>query len=306
MFDMATDSGLFATRAALLEKGFKLEGNVFVKGEEKWLPLYEAKMVWQYDHRFGSYESVTSRGNTHLVSTPDVNYSDVHHLITPWYWVSLNDVLHRTSLWKHTWLLGWRDITNSTNRRTLISCLIPLGGCGDKFLLLFADGPIKKMMALYGQINSIVCDYLVRNKLGGTSLKYFILRQIPILPPSHYSELNLHQIIPKIIELTYTAWDLEGFAQDILKEIGEEAWNTWFPSNPVHGGKVDPFIWDEERRFILQRELDAIYAHLYGISRDDLAYILDTFPIVRKNDETKYGYFRTKEDVLSLYDKFQI
>ena len=306
MFHMANDSGLFATRATLLEKGFKLEGNVFVKGEEKWLPLYEAKMVWQYDHRFGDFCTVTERSNTNLPTTGVDAYLNPHYSPFTWYWVNAEEQskIFGSTIRRKEWLLGFRDVTNSTNARTMVSCIIPSVGVNHKMPLIFTDMSTLQEIQLCSTLNSIVLDYLVREKIGGTSMGYFILKQLPLFPPDLYPNGFLSHLVSKVIELTYTAWDLEGFAQDILKEIGEEAWNTWFPNNPVHGGKVDPFIWDEERRFTLQRELDAIYARLYGINKDDLVYILDTFPIVRKNDETKYGYFRTKEDVLMWYDHY--
>lgn len=62
--------------------------------------------------------------------------------------------------------------------------------------------------------------------------------------------------------------------------------------------------WDGERRAALRAELDAIYAHLYGLTREELGYILETFPIVKRKDVERYGSFRTKEMVLSYYDKF--
>src|SRR4051794_27136969 len=63
-----------------------------------------------------------------------------------------------------------------------------------------------------------------------------------------------------------------------------------------------PFGWDDERRATLRAELDGIYAHLYGLSRDDFAYILDTFPIVRDKDVKGFGEFRTKRLCLEAYD----
>lgn len=136
-------------------------------------------------------------------------------------------------------------------------------------------------------------------------MNFFILYQLPVIPPECYDENLISMISPKVVELTYTAWDLEPFAQDILSEIGPEKWNEWFPNNPLKENKPQPFRWDTDRRFELQRELDAIYAHLYGISREDLEYILETFPIVKKNDEKTYGVFKTKERVLHYYDQYQ-
>lgn len=66
-----------------------------------------------------------------------------------------------------------------------------------------------------------------------------------------------------------------------------------------------PFRWDEERRFLIRCELDAAYFHLYGIERDDVDYIMETFPIVKRKDEAKYGTYRTKEVILDIYDQMK-
>src|SRR5207302_344915 len=90
-------------------------------------------------------------------------------------------------------------------------------------------------------------------------------------------------IAPQVLELTYTAWDLEPFARDM-------------------GYSGPPFQWDEARRFLMRCELDAAFFHLYGIGREDVDYIMDTFPIVRRKDEQRYGEYRTKRVILERYD----
>ncbi|WP_415814874.1 hypothetical protein, partial [Deinococcus marmoris] len=94
-------------------------------------------------------------------------------------------------------------------------------------------------------------------------------------------------IAPRVLELTYMAHDLSGFAADL-------------------GYAGQPFTWNDERRFWLRAELDALYFILYGIARDDVAYIMDTFPIVRRKDEAAHGgVYRTKEAILSVFDELE-
>jgi hypothetical protein len=90
-------------------------------------------------------------------------------------------------------------------------------------------------------------------------------------------------LLPRVLELTYTAWDLEPFARDC-------------------GYDGPPFRWNEERRFLLRCELDAAYFCLYGIARDDVDYIMDTFPIAKRKDEQRYGEYPTKRVILEIYD----
>lgn len=140
--------------------------------------------------------------------------------------------------------------------------------------------------------------------MGGTNLNYFITKQLPVMQPM-YSFSSISLIARLTVELTYTAWDLKPFAEDILKEIGPEKWNEWFPENPLVDGIPQPFKWDEERRLQLRCELDAVYAHLYGISKDDLDYILGTFPIVKRKDEAKYGVYRTRDLIMEYYENYE-
>jgi hypothetical protein len=96
----------------------------------------------------------------------------------------------------------------------------------------------------------------------------------------------LHWILPRALELIYTAWDLKAFAKDC-------------------GYDSSPFRWDEERRFLLRCELDAGYFHLYSITRNDVDYIMETFPILKRKDEKQYGEYRTKRVILEVYDELQ-
>jgi hypothetical protein len=143
---------------------------------------------------------------------------------------------------------------------------------------------------LTANLNSMVLDFVARTAVGGTDLSYFIIKQLPVLPPETFEHTDAdgrtasHFIIPRVLELTYTAWDLETFARDL-------------------GYDGPPFRWDEERRFLIRCELDAAFFHLYGISRDDADYIMDTFPIVKRKDEESFGEYRTKRVILEIYDE---
>ncbi len=157
--------------------------------------------------------------------------------------------------------------------------------------LLFSGTDATISACLLACLDSIVLDYVARQKVGGTHLNYFVLNQLPVLPPAAYTVDAPWQpgtavrdwIAARVLELTYTAWDLAPFARDL-------------------GWTGPPFRYDPARRFLLRCELDAAFFHLYGVSRDDADYILDTFPIVRRADEKTYGEYRTKHTILDRYD----
>ena len=93
------------------------------------------------------------------------------------------------------------------------------------------------------------------------------------------------------IELTYTAHDIAGFAKD-MGYVDEE------------GNVKPPFPWDEERRLHLKCQLDALYFHLYGLTRDEADYVLETFPIVKRHDLKQFGRYRTKDLILHYYNAY--
>ena len=143
---------------------------------------------------------------------------------------------------------------------------------------------------LVALLNSYVVDFAARSSVGGTDLSYFIIKQLPVLNPK-----LLHQetgwgytyadfIVPRVLELTYTSSE--------LRSLGE-----------YFGYKKPPFPWDENRRFLLKCEIDAALFHLYDMEFEEVDYIMETFSIVKRNDERDFGEFRTKRVILEIYEE---
>jgi len=291
MFDMTNDSHLFRTHEQLEPDSWTLQGNVFYNSREIYLPLYEGKMILHYDHRFGSY---TAGAGPETYELNPAEHERPSRLPLPRYWVHES---HMPDFMKdkRKALLAFRDITNATNLRTAIFSTIPVEACGHTLPVLVLDPKcMRELTYLASCTSSFVFDYVARQKLGGTHMTFFILKQLPVLPPAQYIDICKwndrvslgNWILPHALELTYTAWDLEPFAKDC-------------------GYDGPPFRWNEERRFLLRCELDAAYFHLYSIERDDANYIMETFPIVKRKDEKEYGEFRTKRVILEIYDELR-
>ncbi len=294
MLHMANDSGLFRTRGELAQAGWTLQGNRYVKDSQVMLPLYEAKMTHIYTHRSGSFEAAAPGERPHRLPTPsDERLCDPSYAPLPFYWVAEADVDAKLDgVWDRAWLLGWRDVTDArASVRTVVSAVIPRVAVNDKFLLMMPFAPARLSACLYANLVSFVFDYCARQKVGGLSLKYYTMRQLPALlaldfkspAPWAHGDSVLAWMLPRILELTYTAWDLEPFARDC-------------------GDEGPPYIWDSQRRFVLQSELDAAFFHLYGVSRDDAEYILGTFDVLERADLRQHGEFRTRRVVLERYD----
>jgi hypothetical protein len=293
MLDMSVDSGSFHDRAACARDGFVLAGNVFARGGAKRLPLYEAKMVHHFDHRFATYEGQTEAQSNQgkCPELDDTAHADPLKVPLPYYWVD-DSVVHErlADRWARTWLLGWRDIARSSDMRTVIVDLLPRFAVGNKLPLCLPDQTPPLCACLFGNLASLVLDYCARQKVAGTSLNVFLVNQFPVLAPQTYSSSvgdNSKQIwqgwvAERVLELTYTSHDLTGFAMDA-------------------GYSGPPFRWDPERRAILRAELDAAFFHLYGLNADDTAYILDTFPVLRDKEVRQFGEYRTRRLVLERY-----
>lgn len=293
------------------------------------VPVVEAKTIHQFDHR---YASATGGGDTLSVSevsmrdkgNPGMSVRARYYVTEAFFLARLPVEFHRKG-----WFLTVRNIARSTDERTCIASVFPRGASCEHTPYIEIRGDGRASGVLAGLLNSCACDYVARQKVGGTHISYFILYQLPVIARAIYDQpcrwdlrgtfsewLSVH-----VLELVYTAWDLEPFAQEC-------------------GWDGPPFRWDDARRFLLRCELDAAFFHLYlpvddrgdwrpartadgcphdetagelaeltsrfPNPRDAAAYIMDTFPIVRRKDEEAFdGDYRTKRVILEIYDAMQ-
>jgi hypothetical protein len=296
LFNMTSDSQLFKTASQLASEGFSRKGNDWHRGPDCFLPLYEAKMIHQFDHRWAGYA-------TNGVDSSDLNpahKSDPDFEPAPRYWVPEAEVSVRLEAkgWKRKWIMGWRDITNATAANSVIAATLPIKGANHKLPLFLCSNKSNIQFALLANLNSIVLDYVAKQKISGTNLTYFFLKQFPILPPAFYTAPRLAFITPKVLELTYTSHSLAPFARDL-------------------GHDGPPFAWNEDRRANLRADLDAFYARAYDLTRDELRYILDptevkgpdypseTFRVLKEKEIRQHGEYRTQRLVLAAWDRME-
>ena len=322
LFNMASDSAHFRTAKQLADAGHIRAGVDWVQAGirpaqaalsvegggagslslsgggpkvSRYVPLYEAKMIHQYDHRWAGYDASGLEANDiELAEKMDRSFEP-----TPRYWVPEGEVNARLTDkgWNRRWLIGWRDITSAHVFRTVISTVFPRAGVGDTLLLKMPEvDDVRLNGAVVGNLCSLVLDFAARQKVGGTHLKYNVFKQLPILPPAFYSEPRLAFITPKVLELTYTSHSLAPFARDL-------------------GHDGPPFVWDDDRRALLRADLDAFYARAYGLTRDELRYILDpadvkgpdypseTFRVLKEKEIRHHGEYRTRRLVLAAWDR---
>lgn len=345
LFNMSSDSHLFRTLPQLESDGFTLFGNKMKRGDEIWLPLYESKMIWHYDHRYGSYEGVENRQSTQT-PTPNIwQYQNPEFQIIPWYWVSEVNVKEQlikkdsdgntTWQWNNKWYLGFRDITNSSNERTAVISVEPYSAVGNNNPLIFHRYGAIGTSLLQANFSSLIFDFPTRFKIAGTHMNFFYVNQLPVKTFDSYTKGEILIINTKTFELVYTSWDIKSFSDDVWKEAAadlraaiQQQWeankaatggHVWTPPEwceiDVEGCPLPPFKWDESRRAVLKAELDAIYAKLYGLTTEELRYILDpqdvygpdfpgeTFRVLKEKEIRLYGEYRTRRLVLEAWGK---
>ncbi len=228
-FDMTNDSDLFETSPG--------------KGK---LPLYEGKMIWQFDHKLAPprYWVDEKKGRARILGrTPDtgqkLDYQDYR--------------------------LGFRDVAASTNERAAIAAIFPTASfAGNTLPTSVPDAPgappPKGMCFLAAAFNSFVFDFLIRSKITN-HLNMFYVYQIPV-PRLTEKDPAFAPIVERAARLICTTPEFDELARSVGLKSHKD-------------GVTDP-----AKRLKLRAELDAIIAHLYGLTEGEFAHILGTFPIV--------------------------
>lgn len=382
MLNMTSKSKLFRTKKQLEEEGWVLAGNIFQKGDKKYLPIYEGKMIHHYNHRWASATACKSKAK--FVNSTAAELLDPDYSPMPRYWIdeqSFADELRGLEDKKTThaslpgvfppdekearidkefadedmdneemedletdatdcpafldeeksdsitnirenykWLIGFRGITNSTNERTLVGGAFPLLPVGNSLLLFFSDSKYAPFLPAF--LSSLVCDFLLRCKLGGTNFNRFHARQLPIPAPEMLDspapwqpEQSLAEWLkPRILELTFTTDSMRPFAlamgydgapfpfdeerrSEILAEVEAAFFHLYLPSDA--NGYWSEKHWQKERDFTALQEN-------FPSARDAAAFILDSFPLLKKKEFEKYACYKSKNMILKAYDIFTV
>ena len=377
MYNMTTASNFFIT-----------------KKKENYLPLYEAKLMHQFDHRWNTFV------NGSPVDVSPEQKSDPDFSVTPQYYVPYTEtVLRTTSLdlkivqalreaingddkklrslvaekaansgnlfaschseldsetdgidWQKVYaskdlcktvfeaaeklcpkyLMGFRNIARATDSRTFIASVIPFVGVGHSMPVFQTNKSPKYDACLIAHFCSLILDYVVRLKLGGTNMTYGYIKQFPILSPASFIESAQNFIVPRVMALTYTANDMTEWAKALWNDSSlkmrlkmlqlnnkenEGITDEKFVDREFSSSFLPPYIYDDAKRAVLRAELDAYFARLYGLTRTELQYILDphsvmgedypseTFRVLKDNEIAKYGEYRTQRLVLEAWDR---
>lgn len=321
MIHLSHDSGDLRTYQELIKTGAELRGDYFItKSGVTYAPIYEGKMIWFYNHHYASWPLEDERPSA-IPNVEEGDLSNPSSVIMPWYWIPLTDVKSKLVRlnsegeviweWKHDWLLAYRMISNATNERTFVLSLLPMPkGVSHSMIYLMIDDIIINTIA-QGLLSSIPFDYISRQKMGGSNMSIFMIKQMPILTKEQIPDSHILPIIKRVAHLNYFNHDLDNWAKELSDALTVEQ-NAEIPELKA----LSPFKYDSEKRAIIQAELDAIFAHLYGLNTEELKYILDpedvcgpgcineTFRVLKDNEIRQYGEYRTKRLVMDAWYRF--
>ena len=291
--DMTNDSGQFHTSSQLKSLGYyPVELNRYRRGGEEMLPLYQARMIHHFDHRYNSVQLNPSNVHNPYTNLPvtDIQRDDPDFYPVPQYHVK-DDFVRRKFPDSPAYAIGFRDIARATDERTMISTVVPWAGYGNNLPILVCAGEealdaFTDVAPLWAaNFCSFAFDFVARRKIQGTHMNLYILEQLPVITRDGYDRRFGDRTAAELVRdhalrLCYTAYDLQPFAR-------------------AQGHDGEPYGWDVETRRHLRARLDALYFLLYGLDQDDAAYVMDSFSITRRNDEREHrGVYRTKDLIL--------
>jgi hypothetical protein len=296
------------TKEKLEKEGFSLfQNSVFEKQDGRYLPLYEAKFIHQFDHRFGSFEGIDKenrfvrKAQTKRVSEEEKK--DPTYEVVPRYWVEESEFQSRISEidWGEDWVFTFRGITNTTtNFRTAMGAIAPFYGFGNSAPVLTFDSreTLEEDALLFTSFfTSFPFDFALRQSVGGANLNLYILEQMPIPTPEKISKIQIDYngkseslrsfLVRHALRLTWTSHSLDSLGEELEPEAG-------------------PFIWDEDDRRGRRAKIDAAIAHTYGLSREQFEYILDSFDILKERELSNRGEYRRKRECLEAFEEISI
>jgi hypothetical protein len=259
--------------------------------------VYEGKMVGPFDHRQADVVISPTATVRRAQGRPltDADHDDPDRSAQPQFFVAKQAVHARlaTSIGDKGWTVAFCDVTSATNERTVIAAAIPFAGAADTLPVVgVAERDPELTASFLAGLNTFVFDYIARQKIGGLHLRFGYIEQLVMPPPSLFRQgapwapavQSSRWVTDRVLELSFTSTDMRAMAVDL----------------GYHGS---PFRWNPERRTVLRAELDAAFFHLYGLAQEDVDYVMETFPIVKRRDEEQHGHYRTKALILDVYWK---
>jgi retron-type reverse transcriptase len=255
------------------------------------VPVYEGRMVWQYDHRAKGYRS----GRGRAAVWEDLPFGQPAKSIQPQWYIAKDRVPEKARERIMRYRVGFCDVASPTNERTLVAALIPPGTiCGHKVpTFLFEPRFEWSYMVWLAVANSFALDFLARKKVSLT-MSFTILDSLPF-PRPRGDEPWMPTLVPLALRLTATGPEMTAY----WNVLASKGWVSPVPPSTEVAGVTDP-----EQRLLVRAEIDAVVARdVFGLSREEIQHILETFPTAQEYEEQEFGEFRSRRLILEAYSR---
>ena len=272
-------------------------GRFMIGNVDNALPLYEAKYVHQYNHRFADFRHRDPA--QHLGVHPSCDRLTTSELmctsreIAPRFSITYEDELTRTH--GREWHLVVRNVFSSVaDSRSVIASVIPQAGVGNSLTMIQTGFGAEGQAVLLCLLNSYLIDFLVREKSTGSNLNFFVIQQIPLPAPSWLKA----QPSPDIDQ---SLWHW-------LAQMGAELAHTSDAMTPFFKaatGRLSTPTFDKERRRRLRAEVDAMTFRIFNLSRADLELVFSTFPVQRRLECQKYTSWLSRLAIEERFDSYR-
>lgn len=269
----------YTHRGYLLESEASNRQALPIVSDETYVPLYEGRMVHQFDHAAKAYV----RGNARSAEWRSLGFDQKE--IIPHYFVAMHD-------WTHLNVrASFCGITGQTNERSLLTSMIPASfPCGNSVPTVnIAPHDVRLHLLWVAITNSFVVDWLLRLRVSN-NINFFVLEALA-LPRLRANDENAQELIKCATQLTCVTPEFAGLWQEIMGEQWEELYSTK----------------DVRERARLRAIIDALVADVYGISEHDFAYILSTFPLLDRDQpalpEEKCSFITRDLALLMLFQR---
>ncbi|MCK6505655.1 SAM-dependent methyltransferase [Myxococcota bacterium] len=257
------------------------------------LPLYEGRMITHFDHRAKTYDS----GHGNSSRWIERAHGDPEKAIVPQWRVLPGNVPDKLGNRCERYRIAFGDVANPRNERSFTAALVPPGViCGHKVPTIVFDRAYEwAYLPWLAVANSFVMDWMARSKLSSPSMTFSLMDSLPF-PRSKRTDPWVQRVAPLVLRLVCTAPEMTPFWNQ-MADLG-------FCQRVPEGTVPPDALLDEAARDVARAELDALVAHdVYGLTRAELADVLETFPVVKKRDIKAHQEYRTKRLVLEAFDR---
>jgi len=258
------------------------------------LPLYEGRMVAQYDHRAKGYRS----GRGRKAVWDDLSFEEPTKSVQPQWRIPENRIPDKCLDRCRRFRIGFCDVASPTNERSLVATIIPPDTlCGHKVpTITYLKEFEWAYLPTLAVFNSFSMDFIVRKKVGLT-MSFTILDSLPLPRFADPTDQLVARLARPVLGLICTTKEFIPF----WNAMTQYGWCARVPTDSPAPGEFDT-----EQRLELCAEIEAQVAlGVFDLSRDELAYVLDHFTATKKYDEKKYGDYRSKLMILSAYDRLR-